>query len=147
MKALLLTALAATCLSFAAENRPADEKAVRAALDKFNAAAKAGDTATLDKLLSPDLIYVHSNALLEDKAACIAALAKGKPNFVLDPGSTVQVYNAGKTAIVHGRLTANGNLNGKATSTYLDFIQVWIKDGNDWKMTTRHTVKPAPPQK
>lgn len=138
MKTLLLLALSA-CLSLAAENRPADEKAVRDSLEQFNAAAKAGDAATLDKLLHADLIYGHSSALIEDKAACIKALLAGKPNFVMQPGSTVQVY--GKTAVVHGKMVANVVQQGKPVQIPLDFVQVWVKEGKAWRMVTRHTTR------
>lgn len=130
-----------TCamLALAAENRPADEKAVRAAVDQFNEAARKGDEAALEKLLDEDLIYGHSSAKIENKAECIGALVKGKPNFVPDPGSTVQLY--GGTAVVHGRMTAHNMQGGKATQIPLDFIQVWVKRGKDWRMVTRHTAR------
>lgn len=138
MRAVLLVAVAA-CLCFAAENRPADEKAVREALDQFNAAARTGDAATLDRLLHPDLIYGHSSAMIENKATCIKALLAGKPDFVLQPGATVQVY--GKTAVVHGQMVANVVQNGKPVRIPLDYVQVWVKEGKFWRMTTRHTTR------
>ena len=138
MKALVTLCVAALMLC-AAENRPADEKAVRAALDRFNEAAKQGNEATLNKLLSNDLIYGHSNAKIENKSECVGALVKSKPNFVLEPGSTVQVY--GKTAVVHGKMVAHNVANGQPTRTPLDFIMVWVKDGSDWQMVTRHTTR------
>lgn len=138
MRTLLLLAVSA-CLSPAAENRPADEKAVREAVDQFNVAAKSGDAATLDKLLHADLIYGHSSALMEDKATCIKALLAGKPNFVLQPGATVQLY--GKTAVVHGKMIANVVQNGKPVQIPLDYVQVWVKEGKAWRMTTRHTTR------
>ncbi len=138
MRTLLLLAVSAA-LCFAAESRPADEKAVREALERFNTAAKAGDTATLDGLLHSDLMYAHSSALIEDKAACMKALAEQKPNFVMQPGSTVQLY--GNTAIVHGKMTANLVQNGKPNQIPLDFVQVWVKEGPSWRMVTRHTTR------
>jgi len=116
-----------------------DEQAVRAALDKFNEAARNGDAASLDKLLSADLMYAHSNALVEDKAQCIAALVKGRNNFVIEPGLTVKVY--GKTGVVHGKMTANP---GKPNAVPLHFLQVWVKDGGGWKMAARHTTRLTP---
>ncbi len=135
--ALLLLAL--TGMMFAADNRPDDEKAVRAALAHFNESAHKGDGAALGKLLSADLIYLHSTAKLENKAECIEALVKSKPNFVLDPGVTVKIY--GNTAVVHGHMVANGVANGAPTKTPLDFVQVWVKVGKGWQMVARHTSR------
>ena len=137
MKHLLLV-LALSLTALAAGN-PADQKAVLSAVDQFNQAAKAGDTAALEKLLSPDLIYGHSNAKIENKAECIAALGQSKPDFRVSPGATVNIY--GNTAVVHGKMTAHLVQNGTPNQIPLDFIQVWVKQGNRWVMVARHTTR------
>lgn len=131
---LSLTAAAAS-LALAADKNAAEEAAVRAAVAQFNTAAHAGDEATLNKIISDDLMYAHSSAKVETKAECVAALVKSKPNFVLTDGWTVRVY--GKSAMVHGQLTANSP-TGK---TPLHFMMMWVKDGNTWKMVGRHTAR------
>jgi ketosteroid isomerase-like protein len=135
VKTLLLLVSAAVLLAAA----PADEQAVRSAIDKFNAAARAGDKAALDKLLHADLVYGHSNAKIENKAECIEALVTGKPNFVLDPGLSVRIY--GKTAVAHGKMTANVVQNGQPNKIVLDLLQVWVKEGPGWLMVARHTTR------
>ena len=126
-----------SAFAFAAEGT--DEKAVRAAVTKFVDAAHAGDEATLNGLLGDGLIYAHSNAKIETKAQCVAALVKSKPHFEMKPHSTVQMY--GNSAVVHGELVAHGMTDGKATTTALDYVMVWVKMGNSWKMVARHTAK------
>lgn len=138
MRTFLLLAVP-VCLCLAAGNPPADEKAVRESVDRFNTAAKAGDAATLDKLLHAELIYGHSSAMIEDKATCVKALVAGKPNFVMQPGSTVQVF--GKTAVVHGKMIANVVQQGKPVQIPLDVVQVWVNEGKAWRMVTRHTTR------
>jgi hypothetical protein len=119
----------------ASGNKPADEAAVRTAVEKFNAAAKAGDGKTLGPLLAEELVYGHSSAKMETKAECIAALEKGKPNFVMEPGWTVRIY--GKTALVHGKMKAH-NPTGIIP---LDIMMMWVKKGAAWQMVARHTVR------
>ncbi len=131
--------LAAAALLAAADQRPADEKAVLAAVDQFNQAAHSGDRATLEKLLSPDLVYGHSSAKMETKAECVEALVKGKHNFVPRPGSTAHLY--GKTAIVRSKTDAHLVQNGKPTEIALDVLQVWVKEGKTWVMVARHTTR------
>ncbi len=120
----------------------ADEPDVRAALQQFNDAARKGDEATLNKLLSPDLIYVHSSAKIENKAECVAALVKGKPDFQVAPGFHVKVY--GPTAVVHGKMFANVMQNGAPAKLELDLLQTWVKTGKSWQMVARHTTRVAP---
>lgn len=129
---LTAAAIAGSAVAFA------DEAAtVRTLVEKFNAAAKAGDEATLKTLLTDDLVYVHSNGLTENKAECVAALVKSKPNFVFSPGWTVNVQ--GKTAIVHAKAVNNP---GAANSLSLDLMQAWTHDGHSWKMAGRHAARP-----
>src|SRR2546428_6444328 len=97
--------LAVSSFVWAADQPSSDEQAVRAALQEFNDAARKGDEAALNKLLSPDLIYVHSSAKIETKAECIAGIVKGKPDFQMAPAFRVNVY--GHTTVVHGKMTAN----------------------------------------
>jgi hypothetical protein len=120
---------------FAADKQPAEEAAVRAAVAQLVAAARAGDEVTLNKLISDDVMYSHSNAKVENKAECVAALVKTKPNFVLMDGWAVQVY--GKSAMVHGKMTAHTG----PTQTPLHFMMMWIKDGRNWKLVGRHTAR------
>lgn len=119
----------------------ADEAAaLRGLVEKFNAAAKAGDEAALNALLADGLVYVHSNGASENKAQCIAAILKSKPNFVFAPGWTVSVQ--GKTAIVHAKAVNNP---GTANAISLDMMQAWTHDGQNWRMAGRHTARPPAP--
>ena len=138
MKSTLLF-LAISGLVWAADKSSSDEQAVRAAVQQFNDAARKGDEATLNKMLSPDLIYTHSNAKLENKAECVAALVKSKPTFQMAPDLHVNLY--GNTAVVHGKMTALGMQNGAPTRTELDLLQVWVKSGKSWQMVARHTTR------
>ena len=76
------------------------EQAVRAALARFNAAAKIGDAAALSSLLTEDLMYSHSNAKVENKAECIAALVRSNIDFREREPAAIQVYNGGTCAMV-----------------------------------------------
>jgi ketosteroid isomerase-like protein len=140
MKTLLLTTLvfAVSAVGFA---ETADEAAVKAAHASFVAAAKAGDAAGLGKVLADGLQYSHSNAKLETKAECIAALAKSKGNFEVHE-QTIHVY--GKAATIRARVTAHSAANG---DTPLTMLQVWVKNGSQWQMIERHTTKLLPPAK
>ena len=133
--AFLLTTLAA--FAFAAD--APGEKAVRDSVNKFVEAAHMGDEATLKSLLGDGLVYTHSSAKLENKAECIAALVKGKPHFELKPGWTVQMY--GNSAVVHGHMMAHNMTDGKMTTTALDYVMFWVKQGPGWQMVARHTAK------
>jgi hypothetical protein len=127
MKTLLgLIMLAATSFGQA-------EMEVKAVHAEYVKAAKAGDTATLDKLFAPELQYSHSNALLEDKATAVSALAKGKPNFQVH-SEEIKVY--GKTAVTRARVTSIASPNIEMT-----VLLVWVKNGKQWQLVQRQTTR------
>lgn len=136
LRNLLFTLSAGAVLVLAADSDSAAEQAVRAAVAKFNAAAKAGDGATLEKLIAADLMYSHSNAKVENKAECIAALVKSRIDFQMEEGWTVKVY--GNSAMVHGKMQAH---NAGGVIVPLHFMMMWVKNGNSWVLVGRHTAK------
>lgn len=123
-------------MMLSSDHDPAAEKAVRAAWEKFNAAAKAGDAASLENLIAPDLMYSHSNAKVENKAECIAALVKSPIDFQIEEGSTVKVF--GNSAMVHGKMQAH-NVGGVVVP--LHFMMMWVNDAGSWVLVGRHTAK------
>ena len=58
------------------------EETIKGNLDKFDAAAKAGDAATLNGLFAEDLIFGHSSAVFENKQQAVAACQKRWDRFV-----------------------------------------------------------------
>jgi ketosteroid isomerase-like protein len=113
-----------------------EEAAVRDAVERLNAAAREGDAAVLSGLIGEDLMYAHSNAKVESKAECIAALVNSKIDFEMLDGWTVQVY--GPSALVHGKTIAH---NPGGVNIPLHFMMMWVKDGGAWKLVGRHTAK------
>ncbi len=116
----------------------AAEDAVRAALARFNAAAKVGDAAELDAVLAPELMYSHSNAKIENKAECIAALVRSNIDFQERAPSTILVSSDGTSAMVHGKMDAH---NPGGVIVPLHFMMMWVKFGEDWLLLGRHTAK------
>lgn len=123
-----------------ADHNPTAEQEVRSAVAAFNHAARSGDAATLDRLLSEDLFYGHSNALMENKAVCIEHLLRGRIDFQDEPGSTVQIY--GGTGIFHTKAKAhNPKPDGSVVIVPLDIVQVWVNGSTGWQMVARHTTR------
>ncbi len=116
----------------------AAEAAVRAALARFNAAAKIGDAAGLDSVLAEELMYSHSNAKVEDKPECIAALVRSNIDFQEREPATILVSSDGGSAMVHGKMDAH---NPGGVIVALHFMMMWVKCGEDWLLLGRHTAK------
>ena len=137
VKTLFLT----TCilgLSSLALAESSEEAAVRSAHEALVKAARAGDAATLNKLLADGLQYSHSSAKLETKQEAIDAMVKSKANYEIH-SQTIHVY--GNAATIRARLTSHG-----ATGDIpLAMLMVWVKNGGNWQLVERHTTRiPAP---
>lgn len=109
------------------------EETIKANLDKFDAAAKAGDAAALNAMFADDLIFGHSSAKFENKAEAVAALVKNKPTYT---HRDVKVRTYGNnTALV------NMKMHVEPQGFDIDVLQVWIKSGKDWKMVSRQSTR------
>jgi ketosteroid isomerase-like protein len=143
MRTILILGLSmlAGSAALSADREPAAEKAVTAAVAAFNEAARAGDRARLTNLLSDDLIYGHSSGRTETKQQCIDNLVKAKSNFQHE-GQVVRVY--GRAAYVQTKVVAHNVTNGQPAKLPLVMLQVWAKEGKQWRMVARQTARLAP---
>lgn len=113
------------------------EEIIKANLDKFDAAAKSGDAAILNGLFAEDLIFGHSSAVFENKQQAVAALVQKKPTYT-HRDVKVRTYGS-NTALVNMKMHIEPN------GFDIDVLQVWIKQGKDWKMVSRQSTRlPAP---
>ena len=111
------------------------EKELLAAHEAYMAAARAGDTAPLEKLFAEGLQYSHSNGKLENKREAIDNIAKGKPNFKLHDQSVVM---HGNMATIRAKITS---INPKTGDMILTVLQVWVKKGSQWQLAQRQTTR------
>jgi hypothetical protein len=51
----------------------------------------------------------------------------------------------GANAIARHNWTSESELDGKATTTKIKVMQVWLKDGGAWKLLARQAARPPQP--
>jgi uncharacterized protein (TIGR02246 family) len=119
--------------------QPADEAAVRAVEDRRIKALIDDDFATLEAIFADDLTYTHSSAVMDDKAAYMAALRSGKTKYeTIDRGpATVRLY--GEVALMTG--TATVGLRGRADKLPLRYTLVYVKKGGRWRMVAWQSTR------
>jgi hypothetical protein len=49
------------------------------------------------------------------------------------------------TVIARHNWTSESELDGKATTTKIKVMQVWLKDGGAWKLLARQAARPPQP--
>ncbi|NGM34693.1 nuclear transport factor 2 family protein [Methylobacterium sp. DB0501] len=148
MTAGMTAGLARPALAAGSGTAPAadDSAAVAKHLEALRVAIVDGDAKTLDALTHPQLSYGHSSGRkIETKAQFIASLA-GKTNYKSLAFSEQWIQVVGDNAMVrHVWDGADILPNGETGRSYIAVLQVWLKDGGNWRLLARQScpLKPA----
>lgn len=119
--------------------------AVRALDAERVAAMIAKDRATLERLLSADLVYTHSNALVDSKKSYIDGVVSLKFDYRKVDTSEVSQQVYGDTVITTGRAVIELAAAGKTRVLNNRFVHVWAKGPAGWQFVAwQSTPIPAP---
>lgn len=144
-RTLLIFLLAAVLAPAATADKAETE--VLAALDSWKQATMKKDSAALDRLLHPDLVYGHSGGNVENKEQTLKHMVESKAVYEsLDfPGTKVKI--SGNLALVTCKMDYRQNTAGKQSENHLSVLMVWLKGPQGWQMIGRQATHPAPPAK
>ena len=110
---------------------------IRALEEQRFQAQVGGDIAGLERLLSDQLVYTHSNASVDTKASFIEAIRTRRPYQKVErSGEDVRLH--GDTAVVTGQ--ARIDLNGGARLN-LRYTDVWVKTAGGWQMVAWQSTR------
>ena len=142
MKRILFACLLGMLLSV--DPLSAQSKSESDVLKRVEALRRAmidADAAALDQLVSDDLSYGHSNAVVEDKKRFREKLITGESDFITMDLSDLSVKISGKTALVRCRLDGQTSDGGKPGQAKLHVLMVWQQKGGQWKLLARQATK------
>jgi hypothetical protein len=99
------------------------------------------DKAKLEALTADQLSYSHSDGRVEDKAKFINGVMTRKAvvKSIEWPEMTIQIVLP--NAIVRHLYVSESELDGKTNNVRIGALQVWQKQGNDWKLLARAGIK------
>jgi hypothetical protein len=114
--------------------------AVARQVEALTQAMLAADRAKLEALSSDALSYGHSAGRIETKAQFVAAIAEGRSSFRSITLSEQTVAVTGQNAIA--RHIFSSELGGATPSSVrIGVLQVWAKQGPDWKLYARQAYR------
>ena len=95
----------------------------------------AADKAALNELLADDLIYTHSNAVIDTKQSYIDGILGGRWAYAKAerPEETISVFGDCARVTGHVRLTLK-NADGTTRQVNGRFLNLWLKRGGQWQM-------------
>jgi ketosteroid isomerase-like protein len=120
----------------------ADAAAVAENVAALTKAMLTPDRAKLEALTSDSLSYGHSAGKLETKKEFVDVVAEKKTVYKSIVLSNQTVTVAGNNAIVrHAWESESGTGDGKWNVSKIGVLQVWQKDGANWKLLARQAFK------
>ncbi len=147
LKRSMCLAVCATALSFSRTAAANDDQALVARLDtECQAAVKANDAATMDRLLADDFILVLGEGTVYNKAD----LLKDARNKTIiyehqdDTRQTVRVWGDTVTLTVLRRLKAKKAGTGKSYDAELWFTDVYVRTPTGWRYSFGQASLPLP---
>ncbi|MGA2146666.1 MAG: nuclear transport factor 2 family protein [Bryobacteraceae bacterium] len=118
------------------------EKDVQAAMEAWREARLQQDRDALERLYAPDLVFSHSSGKVEDKEEAIDAVLRVRMDACELADVSVRVY--GSTALVWARITLRKTTDGKADTTILSVLHIWVKSSPGWQMVARQATRLNP---
>ena len=111
-------------------------------LDKkrMNAMAQK-DIATLNAVLSDDLVYTHSTARLDTKQSLIRAMESGATVYTAVEPSDVQAQDLGDAVVLTGVARISVMARGNPNSFSVRFTDVYANKGGQWQMVTWQSTR------
>ena len=107
---------------------------------RMNAMAQK-DFATLNALLSDDLVYTHSTARLDTKKSLIGNMESGSTVYTSVVPSDVKAQDLGDTVVLTGSCKISVNAGGRANSFGVRFTDVYARRNGKWQMVTWQSTR------
>ena len=122
-----------------------DERAIAEAERSLYLAMIGRDFAALDRLLSPDLCYVHSTGVAENKAIYLEGVARGRYEYESIASRDVRTRIFGHGAVSSGIVDMSvGAIGESKRRTPLLFVLVWTRPpAGEWQLDYRQATRLA----
>jgi hypothetical protein len=111
-------------------------------LDKKRMHAMAQkDIATLNALLSDDLVYTHSSARLDTKQSLIGGMEAGTTVYTSVEPFDVKAQDLGSAVVLTGGARIRVMSNGKPNQFSVRFTDVYVNKGGQWQMVAWQSTR------
>ena len=111
-------------------------------LDKKRMTAMAQkDIATLNALLSDELVYTHSTARLDTKQSLIGNMESGSTVYTAVQPSDVKAQDLGDAVVLTGSCRISVMSQGRPNSFSVRFTDVYANKGGRWQMVAWQSTR------
>ena len=110
-------------------------------MQAWRVALLSQDSFALESLLSEDVTYGHTNALMQTKQAFIRSVMRGEQAYKKIDFVSMNTRLYENTALVNVQSNVSLIYNGKEMTLGMDALFVWYKQNGRWKLVARQSVK------
>jgi ketosteroid isomerase-like protein len=128
---------------FPAFAEASDEAAVKQNVEALREALLKTDKAQLERLTADQLSYGHSDGRVQNKAEFIDGVMTRKAIVKSINFPDLRIAVAGDAAIARHIYESESETDGKANNVRIGALQVWQKQGGNWKLLARQGYKLA----
>ena len=121
--------------------QPADDAAVAQAVEKLRVAMISADRSQLEALTAPQLSYGHSAGVVESRTQFLDVVAGKRTVYKTITLSDQSLTMAGDNAIVRHVFSTDFESDGKPNSSRVGVMQVWHKQGGQWRLLARQAFR------
>lgn len=111
---------------------------------RYSAALLARDGATVDSLLSDDLIHIGFEGQIAGKSEYMSFFNQGDWRYAKYSTSDLSVKVFPGTGVVTGRVDRIIRVGGKETAGAFAFTHVWARAGDGWRLSSSHVTTVSP---
>jgi ketosteroid isomerase-like protein len=99
------------------------------------------DIATLNGLLSDDLVYTHSSARLDTKQSLIGAMESGATVYTAVEPYDVKAQDLGNAVVLTGAARISVTSKGNPINFSVRFTDVYVNKGGQWQMVAWQSTR------
>jgi ketosteroid isomerase-like protein len=105
-------------------------------------AMSAKDFAAQERILHPDLSYVHSTAVVETRTAYLAGVAAGLYDYGAIASRDVRIRIDGDTAVSYGIVDMHVAAEGEPKELlHLIYVLAWARHEGRWRLLLRQATR------
>jgi len=120
-----------------------EEAAVKQNVEALREALLKADKTQLERLSAEQLSYGHSDGRVQNKAEFIDGVMTRKATVKSINFPDLKIAVAGDAAIARHLYESESETDGKPNSVRIGTLQVWQKQGGNWKLLARQGYKLA----
>ena len=121
-----------------AQQKSADQTALRAIEEKWDAASLMGDAATLATIYADGFITTDPEGKVRSKAEALARVKSGAVKYENAKADDLNISIYGDAAVVTGRWKGKFIENGKTVEATERFSDFFVRQNGQWRCVASH---------